>query len=144
MKCALPGATALLQRTGMARAARVQLTWNKQKFTNMRQRSKDYGPQVWEPRTDRQDVLYESRSQSTTRVPTISGTADTSPQYVGATKKRPKALFDFLGWLMGLEPTTTGITILTLYYFIVLIDADRIHTNQQLTTIFCELKLPMR
>ena len=39
-----------------------------------------------------------------------------------------------MGWLMGLEPTTTGITILTLYYFIVLIDADRIHTNQQLTS----------
>ena len=27
-----------------------------------------------------------------------------------------------MGWLMGLEPTTTGITILTFYYFPVLIN----------------------
>jgi len=27
----------------------------------------------------------------------------------------------YLGWLMGLEPTTTGITILTFLYFTVLI-----------------------
>ena len=38
----------------------------------------------------------------------------------------------YMGWLMGLEPTTTGITILTLYYFSVLIDAHTINTNQQL------------
>ena len=33
---------------------------------------------------------------------------------------------------MGLEPTTTGITILTLCYLAALIDADRIYINQQL------------
>jgi len=37
-----------------------------------------------------------------------------------------------LGWLMGLEPTTTGITILTFLYFTVLIGGDRINVNQQL------------
>ena len=36
---------------------------------------------------------------------------------------------------MGLEPTTTGITILTLCYLAALIDADRIDTNQQLMSI---------
>lgn len=52
--------------------------------------------------------------------------------------KKPRYLlnsgvsFVYLGWLMGLEPTTTGITILTLCYLAVLIDADRINTNQHL------------
>jgi hypothetical protein len=35
-----------------------------------------------------------------------------------------------LGWLMGLEPTTTGITILTFYYLTVLTIVDSINTNQ--------------
>jgi hypothetical protein len=42
----------------------------------------------------------------------------------------------YLGWLMGLEPTTTGITILTLYYLHPLIDVVTIHINQQLTVFF--------
>ena len=37
-----------------------------------------------------------------------------------------------MGWLMGLEPTTTGITILTYIYLPVLIKVDIINTNQQL------------
>jgi hypothetical protein len=39
----------------------------------------------------------------------------------------------YLGWLMGLEPTTTGITILTIKYFTPLIHVATINTNQQLT-----------
>ena len=35
-----------------------------------------------------------------------------------------------LGWLMGLEPTTTGITILTLYCLHTLIIVGTIYTNQ--------------
>jgi len=41
--------------------------------------------------------------------------------------EKPHGHFDhaaslyLLGWLMGLEPTTTGITILTFLYFTVLI-----------------------
>ena len=34
---------------------------------------------------------------------------------------------------MGLEPTTTGITILTFYYLSLLIDVGIINKNQQLT-----------
>ena len=45
-----------------------------------------------------------------------------------------RAGFQILGWLMGLEPTTTGITILTFYYLPVLIDVHIINTNQQLKT----------
>ena len=43
-----------------------------------------------------------------------------------------RCFYRILGWLMGLEPTTTGITILTKYYSLLLISADRINTNQQL------------
>ena len=40
------------------------------------------------------------------------------------TRKCLSALgFQKVGWLMGLEPTTTGITILTFLYFTVLIQA---------------------
>jgi putative component of toxin-antitoxin plasmid stabilization module len=38
----------------------------------------------------------------------------------------------YMGWLMGLEPTTTGITILTLYHLPLLIDDATINMNQQL------------
>jgi hypothetical protein len=40
-----------------------------------------------------------------------------------------------LGWLMGLEPTTTGITILENKYLSVLMPVGTININQQLTTI---------
>ena len=36
-----------------------------------------------------------------------------------------------LGWLMGLEPTTTGITILTFNYLPLLIQVATINVNQQ-------------
>ena len=39
----------------------------------------------------------------------------------------------FLGWLMGLEPTTTGITILKNSYLQLLRYVDTIYINQQLT-----------
>ena len=42
------------------------------------------------------------------------------------------ATLHFLGWLMGLEPTTTGITILKSNYLQLLIDVDIVHKNQQL------------
>ena len=38
-----------------------------------------------------------------------------------------------MGWLMGLEPTTTGITILTFNYLRLLIDVGTLYINQQLT-----------
>ena len=38
-----------------------------------------------------------------------------------------------MGWLMGLEPTTTGITILTFNYLCLLIDVGTIYINQQVT-----------
>jgi hypothetical protein len=51
------------------------------------------------------------------------------------TKKRRNicgGAFSDLGWLMGLEPTTTGITILKNKYFAVLMTVGTINTNQQL------------
>ena len=42
---------------------------------------------------------------------------------------------NIVGWLMGLEPTTTGTTILTYMHFAVLIGADKIYINQQLTDV---------
>ena len=43
--------------------------------------------------------------------------------------------FIYLGWLMGLEPTTTGITILTFYHFQLSINVDINYINQHLTLI---------
>jgi hypothetical protein len=40
-----------------------------------------------------------------------------------------------LGWLMGLEPTTTGITILTFYHLSPLIDVGIIVLNQHVSVI---------
>ena len=40
-----------------------------------------------------------------------------------------------LGWLMGLEPTTTGITILTFYYSSLSIYIDILHINHRLSLI---------
>ena len=34
---------------------------------------------------------------------------------------------------MGLEPTTTGITILTFFYLLLLNSVDKIYINQQFT-----------
>jgi len=39
----------------------------------------------------------------------------------------------YLGWLMGLEPTTTGITIPTLKYLPPFRNVRIIHINQQFT-----------
>ena len=39
-----------------------------------------------------------------------------------------------MGWLMGLEPTTTGITILTFFYLHQLINVDTLNINQQLNS----------
>jgi hypothetical protein len=36
-----------------------------------------------------------------------------------------------MGWLMGLEPTTTGITILSFLYLLTLMLVDIINKNQQ-------------
>ena len=41
-----------------------------------------------------------------------------------------QAFEDLLGWLMGLEPTTTGITILLTVYLNMLIEIVTINTNQ--------------
>jgi hypothetical protein len=38
-----------------------------------------------------------------------------------------------MGWLMGLEPTTTGITILTLKFLHMLNAVDTIYINQHFT-----------
>ena len=65
-----------------------------------------------------------------------------------ASKKKPHYQLDrgvssyYLGWLMGLEPTTTGITILD---FIVFANVDWcgiIYTNQQLTKFILVIKIP--
>ena len=41
-----------------------------------------------------------------------------------------------MGWLMGLEPTTTGITILSFFYLNPLIDVVTLYINQQFTGVF--------
>ena len=38
---------------------------------------------------------------------------------------------NLMGWLMGLEPTTTGITILSFLYLLTLMLVDIFNTNQQ-------------
>ena len=43
--------------------------------------------------------------------------------------------FQILGWLMGLEPTTTGITILTLFYLHALILVGIVHINQRFASL---------
>ena len=49
--------------------------------------------------------------------------------------KKKAGVFNGLGWLMGLEPTTTGITILTFYHFQLSINVDINYINQHLTLI---------
>ena len=48
---------------------------------------------------------------------------------------RAQARFQGMGWLMGLEPTTTGITILIFKYLPVLINVYILYTNQQFTAL---------
>ena len=58
----------------------------------------------------------------------------------GAPKKKAHYRFDsrlsfiHMGWLMGLEPTTTGITILKNMYLPLLNGVGTININQQLTS----------
>ena len=40
----------------------------------------------------------------------------------------------YMGWLMGLEPTTTGITILTFIYLHELINVATLYINQQVNS----------
>ena len=46
--------------------------------------------------------------------------------------------FIVLGWLMGLEPTTTGITILIFIYLHPLIDVGTLYINQHITGYFLD------
>jgi hypothetical protein len=57
----------------------------------------------------------------------VDGLEATKPGWNGALS------LNCMGWLMGLEPTTTGITILKNKYFGMLMKVDRININQQVT-----------